>query len=84
MGAEMTVAPAPASTAARTASLDGNSSATRKTEVPSPALGKGKGYLWLRTASRIGPGVATPKTIAITEAGDRSPMDQVIAIKRNQ
>jgi hypothetical protein len=38
----------------------------------------------LKTASRIGPGAATPKTIAITAAGDRNPMDQVIAIKRNQ
>jgi hypothetical protein len=38
----------------------------------------------LRTASRIGPEAATSAAIAITGSADRDPLDQVIAIKRNQ
>jgi hypothetical protein len=38
----------------------------------------------LRTASRTGPHAAMPKAIAITGMSDRDPVDQVIAIKRNQ
>jgi hypothetical protein len=52
--------------------------------IPSPALGKRQDYPGLRTASRTGPQAATAKAIAITGLGDRDPVDQVIAIKRNQ
>jgi len=52
--------------------------------IPSPALGKGQDYPGLRTASRTGPHAATATAIAITGTGDRDPVDQVIAIKRNQ
>jgi len=49
--------------------------------IPSPALGKGKDYRGLRTASRTGPHAATATAIAITGMDDRDPVDQVIAIK---
>jgi len=47
-------------------------------------LAQGKDYRGLRTASRTGPHAAMPKAIAITGMSDRDPVDQVIAIKRNQ
>jgi len=52
--------------------------------ILSPALGKRKDYRGLRTASRTGLKSSIAKAIAITLMGDRDPVDQVIAIKRNQ
>jgi hypothetical protein len=52
--------------------------------IPSPALGKRQDYPGLRTARRTGPYTVTAKAIAITGMDDRDPVDQVIAIKRNQ
>jgi len=52
--------------------------------IPSPALSIGTDYRGLRTASRTGPHAVIAKAIAITGMGDRDPVDQVIAIKRNQ
>jgi hypothetical protein len=38
----------------------------------------------LKTASRTGPKAANSAVIAITGTGDHDPLDQAIAIKRNQ